>query len=374
MATYTNKIGFAKPDAGATAWQNFFYRNQHIIDAITWQKLQGDFVISGGVMSSPSVLNIDVSTIEILVSDVYYSIVGGTKALTDDSTNYLWISSTGVFNVSTSPPSADNFVMVGFVDTESGAITRYKNTLLMLKSNLSTPSGVDLIGGISGLNWSNNTTDSNHDIDISPGSCVDSTGLLPITLNSTITKRLDGAWVEGTNQGGLLNGTIAANTMYYLYLMLKSDGTVDVAFLKHNQSISVNAPTGYNYYRRIGFVNTDNSSNIRSFSLNNGVLVFDTGFEIITSFASTSYTLHDISDYVPTGTNRIRIAVASMGSTFVISLSGVQDEIQIPSAFGGSVDWSVDEQIPILEDRSFYGKLFNTTSTDIYIKQINFIR
>lgn len=114
----------------------------------------------------------------------------------------------------------------------------------------------DIRGQIYGLTLSNNVTDPTNDIDIAVGSAVDSAGVFSMPLASGLTKRLDAAWVVGTNQGGLDTGVIA-NTTYHMYLIRRPDtGVVDVCF-----SASASAPTtggaipaAYTQYRRIGSI------------------------------------------------------------------------------------------------------------------------
>ena len=112
---------------------------------------------------------------------------------------------------------------------------------------------------ISGLTLSNNTGDSDHDIDIAVGE-VDG-----MELSSILTKQIDAAWAAGDDAGGLFSGTVAADTWYSLFLIKKdSDGSIDAGF---DTSVSAeNIPTGYTAYRYIGSVLTDSSSNILPFT------------------------------------------------------------------------------------------------------------
>lgn len=118
-------------------------------------------------------------------------------------------------------------------------------------------------GHIFGLDLTNNGSDANNDIDIAVGSAVDNTVLAYMRLTSAITKRLDANWAVGTNQGGLDTGAKANNTVYFLWLIQRSDtGVVDVLF-----SASSTAPTmPANYDRKalIGATRTDGSANIRA--------------------------------------------------------------------------------------------------------------
>lgn len=118
-------------------------------------------------------------------------------------------------------------------------------------------------GYLYGLTLSNNGSDANNDIDVSSGSCRDSTDADNMVL-AAITKRLDATWVVGTNQGGLDTGVKANTTWYHVWVIKRVDtGVVDVLF-----SLSVSAPTmpaNYTLKRRIGSIITDGSGNLRAF-------------------------------------------------------------------------------------------------------------
>ena len=118
-------------------------------------------------------------------------------------------------------------------------------------------------GHIDGLICSN-AADPDHDITIGIGECIDSTQTYLLELASAITKQIDAAWAPGNNAGGIDTGAVAANKVYYVFLIRKdSDGSIDALF-----SLSATAPTmpaGYTYKRRIGTVVIDSISRIRGF-------------------------------------------------------------------------------------------------------------
>ncbi len=120
-----------------------------------------------------------------------------------------------------------------------------------------------------------NAADTDHDITISAGSAMDSTGVTMLTLAAAITKQIDAAWAAGTNAGGLDTGTVASGTVYYIWIIRKdSDGTIDALF-----SLSKTAPTmptGYTYKRRIMTVVTDASANIINFKQIGDKITFNT--------------------------------------------------------------------------------------------------
>jgi len=106
---------------------------------------------------------------------------------------------------------------------------------------------------LSGLTLSNNVADASNDIDIAAGSCRSLADTANMKLASGIIKRLDAAWVVGTNQGGLDTGVEASSTSYHVWVIKRTDtNVVDVLF-----SLSATAPTmpaGYTEKRRIGSI------------------------------------------------------------------------------------------------------------------------
>lgn len=128
------------------------------------------------------------------------------------------------------------------------------------RTTLATPAAVDLRGYIAGLGLSN-AADTEHDITIAVGTCRDSTNAYTLTLASAITKQIDAGWSAGTDAGGLDTGAVGASTPYYIFLIRKdSDGSIDVLFSA--SATSPTMPAGYTYFRRIGALRTDSSSNI----------------------------------------------------------------------------------------------------------------
>jgi len=126
---------------------------------------------------------------------------------------------------------------------------------------------------IAGLILSYNATDPDADVDISVGECKDAAGSQDMSLGTALTKQLDASWSEGTNAGGLDTGSIAASTLYAVWLIKdSSSGTVDALF-----STSFSAPTmpgSYDYKRLIGAVKTDSSSDIIRFLQIDDVFVY----------------------------------------------------------------------------------------------------
>jgi hypothetical protein len=124
-----------------------------------------------------------------------------------------------------------------------------------------------LEGFITGLIMSPDT-DTAHDINITPGRAADSTGTVYIELTSEITKQIDVAtgWVVGNDQAGLADAVVlGTNQWIHVYLIMHADGTVDAGFDNSASASQLLTDSGYTYYRRIGSVKTDGSSNIIDF-------------------------------------------------------------------------------------------------------------
>lgn len=65
--------------------------------------------------------------------------------------------------------------------------------------------------------------------------------------------------------GFAASGSITADTVYYVFLIMDSSGTIDAGFDDSLTATNLLSASGYTYYRRIGFVATDGSSNIHHF-------------------------------------------------------------------------------------------------------------
>lgn len=137
--------------------------------------------------------------------------------------------------------------------------------------------GVFFRGYIDGLEILNGTGDIIHDITIGLGVCRDSTNTVWIDNIATITKQIDATWAEGDDAGGLFTGSVAADTWYHFFIIMKTDGTIDGGF---DTSVSAaNLPAGYTYFRRLGSVLTDGSSNIIRFHQYGDHFIWDQSVE-----------------------------------------------------------------------------------------------
>jgi len=103
-------------------------------------------------------------------------------------------------------------------------------------------------------------TDTAHDVNVTAGEARDVSDTSDIVLTGEITKRVDATWAVGDDNGGLDTSTVAATSIYYIWLIQRSDTGVEDVLI----SLSATAPTmptSYDKKRLIGVGKTDGSSN-----------------------------------------------------------------------------------------------------------------
>lgn len=110
----------------------------------------------------------------------------------------------------------------------------------------------------------NNASDANNDIEFYASWQYDSTGAVEMALTFKV-KRLDALWAAGSSQGGLGSGTKAANTWYHCFVIKHTNGTVDAGFDTSLTAANLLSRSGYSYYRYVGSILTNASSNIIAF-------------------------------------------------------------------------------------------------------------
>jgi hypothetical protein len=137
----------------------------------------------------------------------------------------------------------------------------------IISATASTTSLLNFCKKISGILLSNNISNPNTQIDFSSGYFIDSIISNTFFNASTLTKRLDAVWAEGSGNGGRASGvTLSPSTWYHCFMLGKSDGTVDAGFdTDINCSNLLATATGYTSYKRNASILTDGSSNIISF-------------------------------------------------------------------------------------------------------------
>ena len=117
-----------------------------------------------------------------------------------------------------------------------------------------------ITGVADGLQTRNEPNDVDHDIEFFAGTVGSSNSDRYLRLVSPLIKKIDAAWVLGTNQGGLFSGTVAANTSYHFFIIRDPNTeVVDAGF--DTSPMAANRPVAYTEYARVWSLTTDASSN-----------------------------------------------------------------------------------------------------------------
>ena len=214
-----------------------------------------------------------------------------TITVTDDGKLFAADATAGAFTI-TLPPAAtagDGYeVSIGKVDSSLNAVTvdADGSETINGQSDLELPGRWDFTtvrsdgtewfahvlpqtpentplpqGHLTGLGLAINGTDAEHDLDIAAGLARDADNANNLILANALTKRLDAAWAVGTGNGGLDTGSLAADSLYYVWLIKRTDtGVVDVLISLSDTTPTM--PTSYDVKLRIGAVGTDASSNL----------------------------------------------------------------------------------------------------------------
>ena len=111
------------------------------------------------------------------------------------------------------------------------------------------------------VSWTNNTTDSNNDIDYTVGVIDHDDGSGQSLATTALTKQLDATFVAGNNQGGLDTGTKANSTWYQIFA-ITNNTTSAVDYLFSTSRTSPTIPSGWTRRRWLGAVRTNASGNI----------------------------------------------------------------------------------------------------------------
>lgn len=218
-------------------------------------------------------------------------------------------------------------------------------------------------GHLYGLTLSNNVADATNDIDIAAGSAAsDAASPAMMTLAAALTKRLDGSWAVGTNQGGLDTGSIA-NTTYYVWLIRRSDtGVVDALF--STSATSPTMPASYDQKRRIGAFKRESGS-IWSFKQTGDLFELVAPSADVTT-ATTSAVLRTLR--VPVGLPFVAHISVSIGNT-----AGAMSSVNhwnpalgatVPSARSGLVQTFVNT--PVVQAASAMMDVVTNSSAQIY--------
>ena len=169
---------------------------------------------------------------------------------------------------------------------------------------------------LSGLTLS--TAGSSATMSIAAGVAMDSTNTCLMQLAAT--SKTTSGWVGGSAVGGLDTGTIANNTGYHFYVILRPDtGVVDVVFSL--SSTSPTLPTNYTQYRRIGWGKINGSGQWTKFIQSGDQFLWDSPpLDVNAATPGTAAVLYALS--VPSGVRVIvDLNVASNASSSLLYLS-----------------------------------------------------
>lgn len=187
-------------------------------------------------------------------------VAASTIALTDNTTNIVYLDyADDTVKTSTTAPGANTAILFHVV-TSAGDIS----TVTEKSSSYRTPSERAFPPDhLSGLSVSLDS-DADHDVQIAVGTARDAGDNQDISLTSVITKQIDVSWAEGDDAGGFPTGiSLTNNTRYRVFVIVKTDGTVDAGFdTAANASNLLADASDYSYYRQVGWLHTDGSSNI----------------------------------------------------------------------------------------------------------------
>lgn len=146
--------------------------------------------------------------------------------------------------------------------------------------------------------------------------------------------------ITASGANGLDAGSVAANTWYAVYVISDSTELKQQAGLFSLSATSPTLPAGYDRYRRIGWVPTDGSSQIRRFFCqgedSRRQYVFDaevTALQVLSGGNATSWTQINLSSFVPSTVEIVQLlAEVSSNST---------NEFGMCRPYGSTVTYSV---------------------------------
>ena len=249
----------------------------------------------------------------------------GSPTFPDGSINLADLDIDGGTDIGADLVDADLFI----VDDGAGGTNRK-----VAASRIKTFVGTGLPRGyLSGLGLSNNSSDTEHDIDIAVGEARDTADGVDLTIASTFTKRIDATWASGSGNGGMANGvSLSTNTWYHVYLVELDAGGTDAGFDTSTTAANLVATSGVaSAYRRIGSVLTDSSSNILNFTQFQNEFIYDTQItNVNASGLGTSRVLQTVSTPLGVETRAILgivavIAGSNVSVSFTVTHPNVTD-------------------------------------------------
>jgi hypothetical protein len=232
-------------------------------------------------------------------------------------------------------------------------------------------------GYIDGLTMSNDT-DTAHDISVSAGeatlieSTTGETRVLGVN-SAAFVKQIDVDWAEGSAAGGFASAlTLSTSTWYHYFMIAKTDGQVDFGYDTSTSAANLlTDASAYSFYRRIGSVLTDGSSNIIQFTQFGDTFLWTTPIHDI-STADIGTSVQTVAISVPTGYRTQAIVMIDLDATTVESWAYVKSPDQadeapvdsLPSSIRGAGVSSNSGVMSVLTDASAQITYRGATSTD----------
>lgn len=152
---------------------------------------------------------------------------------------------------------------------------------------------------INGLELSNDATNPDEIVNIAVGQCRDSTDVYQLVSDAVIS--VDNT-VSGLN--GLDTGTVAANTLYAVYLVADPVTQQETGAILSTSLTAPLMPFGYSAFRLIGYIRTDATSDFLlgywSGNNNSRLFMYDAPIATaVTAGAATTDTAVTLATFVP---------------------------------------------------------------------------
>jgi hypothetical protein len=263
----------------------------------------------GGIESAVSSIGATEMTLAVLTDQTV------SDDLTIPTTLSLFVAQGATISVAaTKTLTVNGEIIAGAYEIFTGAGTTTINSNCVIYGEWTGGSGYSAqlpTNYITGLQMEIDT-DTEHDIELQTGSARDFADSVDIVLSAVITKQIDAAWAIGDNAGGFPSGvnggTPAIDTLYHFFVIYNpTTGAEDAGWDSSTSAANLlSDATGYTKYRWVGWVLTDENSNIIQFVMTgdgrdvvyrmqnpHAVLVKDDG-------ADAGYTAVDLSSLVPT--------------------------------------------------------------------------
>lgn len=316
---------------------------------------QDSVVLSGLTYISDTGLNVTIAagTAYVLKTSttpdklVRIEVASSTYGVLDNTTNYLDLGSDGVIDVSQSATPATDHIRFLKVIASSAAIDSTEDVadrnFLTDTISASQPKQME---------W---TITSNTEVVIQSGARFrENTWSRTYEFEANITIDISGS----TGVLGLDQGSEASGTWYAIVALGDLTGVLaPTAMLVSaaNYPASIIIPTGYNHYRRIGWVRNNGSSNFLQGSYYDAEFWYEDETEILTAGSATSFATVSCVSVMPPTT---RTAYLSQNS----DTSSGNKEIRIrPTGSGASTGLLVDLEGATAITYSFFKARTNTT-------------